>query len=101
MRQILLVGCLLVLAAGCGDPEIIVTRDQFGEEWPLAVNSAVVVCADDGAAPLLKVGVRRYALNEAARARGYPDAAEVALEASDPSKLGLVCTPQVASNTAP
>ena len=98
MRQILLAACLLVFAAGCGDPEIIVTRDQFGDEWPLAVNSAVVVCADDGAAPLLKLGVRRYALNEAARARGYPDAAEIAVESSDVSKLGLVSTAQVASN---
>lgn len=98
MGKILLATSLLGLAVACSDPEVIVTRDQFGDEWPLTVNSAVVVCAENGETPLLKVGVRRYALNEAGRARGYPDAAEIAAESADASKLGAVCSAQVASN---
>ncbi len=55
----------------------IVTRDQFGERWPLEVNSAVVECSRDGAVAVLKVGTKRYALNDKARERGLPDAREV------------------------
>jgi hypothetical protein len=98
MRRSLLAVSLLGFAAGCGDPEVIVTREQFGDEWPLGVNSAVVVCAEGGEAAVLKVGVRRYALNEAARALGHPDASEVAEPSADVSVLSGVCTPQVASN---
>jgi hypothetical protein len=98
MSKLLFVVSLLAFASGCGDPEIIVTRAQFGEDWPLTLNSAVVVCADEGATPLLKVGVKRYALNEAARARGYPEATEFARDSADLTVLGSVCTAQVASN---
>jgi hypothetical protein len=55
----------------------IVTRDQFGERWPLAMNSAVVECSRDGSIAVLKVGRKRYALNDKARERGLPDAREV------------------------
>jgi len=98
MKRLLLMVSVLTFASACGDPEVIVTRDQFGEDWPLTLNSAVVVCADEGATPLLKVGVKRYALNEAARARGYPEATEVARESADITVLGSVCIAQVASN---
>jgi hypothetical protein len=98
MRKLLLVISVLACASGCSDPEVIVTRDQFGDDWPLTLNSAVVVCADEGATPLLKVGVKRYALNEAARARGYPEATELARESADPTVLGSVCRDQVAAN---
>lgn len=97
MRRILLLLPLLGFA-GCGDPEVIVTREEFGDEWPLAVNSAVVVCAEGGSAAVLKMGVRRYALNDAARGLGHPDASEVAAPQTDPSVLSAVCTSQVASS---
>ena len=69
---------LVLAAAGCGaDPEVVVTREQFGATWPLEVNSAVVVCRDGGEAALLRLGVEEFALTEAARAQGYRDAREI------------------------
>jgi hypothetical protein len=66
------------VVAGCGgDPEVVVTREQFGDAWPLAVNSAVVVCRDGGEAALLRLGVEEFALTEAARALGYRAASEI------------------------
>jgi hypothetical protein len=71
-------GALVLAAAGCGaDPEVVVTREQFGDDWPLAVNSAVVVCRDRGEAALLRLGVEEFALTDAARAQGYRDAREI------------------------
>jgi len=99
MNRLLLAFSGLVVISGCGAPEVIVTRDQFGDDWPLSVNSAVVVCEEQGTAPVLKVGVKRYALNAAARARGYPDVSEIVETTADPERLGSVCTPQVASNS--
>ena len=82
----------------------IVTRDQFGERWPLAVNSAVVECSRDGSVAVLKVGTKRYALNDKARERGLPDASEVSrivpilsgrpvsgTAFADTDELGTVC----------
>ena len=72
------VGVGSTLACNIGvERRIIVTRDQFGERWPLAVNSAVVECSRDGSVAVLKVGTKRYALNDKARERGLPDAREV------------------------
>ena len=70
---------LTVLSLGCGgDREIVVTRDQFGAAWPLQIASAKVVCSRGSAGALLKVGPRRYALDDQARSRGYPPASEIA-----------------------
>lgn len=97
MRRRPLAPLALVLAlaasAGCSpaEREVVVTRDQFGERWPLEVNSAVVVCAGDEAGAVLKVGMQRYALDEAARARGFPDVREVGI-AGDIAPLVSVCT---------
>ena len=70
---------LLAVAAGCtpeGTREVVVTRDQLGTAWTLQVNSATVVCSEAEGA-VLKVGTKRYALNDKARERGLPDAREV------------------------
>jgi len=101
MRKILLVASLLAFGmslSGCGDPEVIVTRERFGKDWPLTMNSAKVVCAEDGAAPLLKVGVNSFALNEEGRALGYPEPTQYASGSGDISILGGVCAAQVAAN---
>ena len=83
-------GTLVLAVAGCGAaPEVVVTREQFGDTWPLAVNSAVVVCRDGGEAALLRLGVEEFALTEAARAQGYRDAREI------PAAGGLAGTPNL------
>jgi hypothetical protein len=67
------------LALGCGPTDtddVVVTREQLGGEWPLHVNSARVTCSDSGA--ILRIGHKRYALDDAALAQGLPDAREVA-----------------------
>lgn len=102
MRKILLLaapaGLLLgAFAAGCADPEIVVTREQFGEEWPLEVNSATVQCAHDGEVALLRLGGRRFALNEAARREGFEDPGDVLRAGADVSPLGRVCAAQMAT----
>ena len=93
----------LLVGAGCsGDHEVVVTREQFGAAWPLAVNSAVVVCRDHGQAALLRLGVEEFALTEAARAQGYRDASEIAAApgravSPDLEPLRSVCEVEVAS----
>ena len=77
----LLLATLAAASPGCsqGQREVVVTRDQVGRSWPLAVNSATVVCrGDDGIE--LKLGPKRYALDEVALSRGLPDAKGVAAE---------------------
>lgn len=79
---------LAAAVLGCAESgrEVVVTRDQLGSSWPLAVNSATVICGGDAGVEL-KLGPRRYALDDAARARGLPDAKEIAAEIPvDPSR---------------
>ena len=97
MRNLLLstlAGCLWLAGCGAGDREVVVTREQFGERWPLEVNSAVVVCQTGDAGAVLKLGPKRYALDESARARGLPDAEEVASSygPGGVAQLSNVCT---------
>jgi hypothetical protein len=81
--SILTAACCLALAcAPRGEQEIVVTRDQLGARWPLQVNSARVICSDEGA--VLRLGQKRYALDETALAQGLPDAREVAARRPHP-----------------
>lgn len=68
-------------AVACGprSHEVVVTRDQVGDAWPLEVNSATVICGGASGTEL-KLGPERYALDDAALARGLPDAKQVAAE---------------------
>jgi hypothetical protein len=74
----------------CADRDVVVTRDQYGDAWPLQVNSARVVCPDDGAdGVLLKLGPETYALDPLAESQGHPSADRVAT--LDPSVLRSAC----------
>jgi len=103
MRRLPLLAALGMLAAACSpvhDRQVVVTREQFGGDWPLAVNSAEVVCSDADGMALLKLGTKLYALDAAARERGYPDSAELRRPgaSADPATLRAVCdTADVAS----
>lgn len=106
MRRLPLLAALGVLTAACSpvhDRQVVVTREQFGEEWPLAVNSAEVVCSDADHMALLKLGTKLYALDAVARARGYPDAAEVRRRgaSADPAVLRAACDTTAADVAAP
>lgn len=110
MRRIaLLIAAAAVLGCG-GDNEVVVTRDQFGDSWPLVVNSAKVLCQDSGAA-VLKVGSQRYALDQAGVDRGLPHAREIVAQLpvdpnrpeigswpADTEPLRAVCEAQVAAS---
>jgi len=84
----------MLLGCPASEKEVVVTRDQFGESWPLEVNSARVVCARGGDLALLKLGTQRYALSPSARDAGYPDAGGVASANTEP--LRAVCDAHVA-----
>ena len=86
MRLHLVLAALACAALGCpggGDSEVIVTREHFGDAWPLEVGSARVECSEAGGT-VLRLGTQRYALDDAARAQGLPDASEVARREPDP-----------------
>lgn len=77
------VACAVLGCVPAGDNEVIVTREQFGQDWPLEVNSAQLECSEAGGT-VLRLGSKRYALDEISRARGLPDAGEVARRQPDP-----------------
>lgn len=79
MRKLLVLTGILGVVAGCqpAEVEVVVTRDQFGDAWPLQVNSAKVLCAGAGEAAYLRLGRKLYGLNAAAEAEGLPSANEV------------------------
>ena len=97
MQKLLILGVLFGIGVGCqpGNREVVVTRDQFGEAWPLEVNSAKIVCDDDSEAAYLRLGRRLYGLNAAAVANGAAAASEVVRQIPvDPKR------PQVGSSPA-
>ena len=79
MRKPLILGLVIGVLSGCqpSGREVVVTREQFGDDWPLQVNSAKVLCASAGDAAYLRLGRKLYALNAAAEARGVPSAKQM------------------------
>ena len=79
MRKPLVLGLVIGVLSGCqpSGREVVVTREQFGDDWPLQVNSAKVLCASEGDAAYLRLGRKLYALNAAAEARGVPSAKQM------------------------
>lgn len=51
---------------------IVVSRDQFGDEWPLTVERGEVECMD-GFIAVFHQNAKTWALNGAAQTRGYPE----------------------------
>lgn len=83
MRKLLVLAALAAVPAGAwlacqpGDREVVVTREQFGDAWPLEVNSAKVVCTADAEAAYVRLGRKLYGFDEAAESEGYPSIQEV------------------------
>ena len=50
LRYMVAIAVAIVSTLACNldiERRTIVTRDQFGERWPLAMNSAIVECSRD------------------------------------------------------
>jgi hypothetical protein len=66
---------LLGLILACGSPDLEVTKAQFGDAWPFAVDQGVLLCQTSSGghvrSALLRVGETEYALNAAAETRGF------------------------------
>jgi len=77
MRKLLALCALFAFAVGCqpSGREVVVTREQFGDEWPLQVNSAKVVCPTAGNATYVRIGRKLYGVN--AEATDAPPVTEV------------------------
>ena len=99
MRKLLARLTLVALVApalGCqpSGHEVVVTRDQLGEAWPLQVNSAKVLCSGD--ATYVRVGRRLYGVSPEADA---PPVSEIARQIPvDPRQPELGAWP---ADTAP
>ena len=94
MRPTTLLIAIAGLSLACGmadDEEVVVTRAQFGEEWPLEVNSARLSCSDEGA--VLRIGQKRYALDAAGLSRGLPDARQVTVRRPHPDDPAHAAAP--------
>ena len=57
---------------GASTRRVAVSRDQFGDEWPLTVEIGEVECIDGFVAVFHQNG-KAWALNGAAQTRGYPE----------------------------
>jgi hypothetical protein len=93
MRRALALVLLLVVLAGCGSNTQAddffkgsrdVERADLGDEWPLSVDRARIVCTGFGRGTIPIRG-RHYAVTTAALDAGMPDIERVAT--SDPSEL--------------
>jgi hypothetical protein len=70
LTALLAVSSLAMLSA-CSQPGVEVTRDEFGEEWPLTVEVARLWC-ERPRAVLLEADGTTYGLNGAGQALGHP-----------------------------
>ena len=69
MRNLLLIcaGCLIVISTSCNTNEKLLSKSQFGAEWPFTVSSGTVECTGDPFMVIFKSGGISYALNNAAK----------------------------------
>jgi hypothetical protein len=59
---------------GCST-DVFVSREMFGDAWPLTVTSGVLDCQNNGPRKLVTIDVDgiMYALNGSAKSFGFPD----------------------------
>lgn len=66
--------------SACSSPEVLVTRDEAGEEWPFhGVDTAIIRCDRANShvghnVVLIEVEGTQYGLNGTAQGEGYPPA---------------------------
>ncbi len=67
-------------------PPILITEEQYGEEWPFIVSKGVLECMPPGIITF-KARNQTYAVNGLASSRGYKDIDEIWKD--DPRQLGM------------
>ena len=88
-RSLLVTALLLASLPGCTGPDaaganLVVTRDQLGDDWPLTVASGVIGCDRDNRLVTINVEGTTYSLNGTAMAPGPYGALET-IWAKDPT----------------
>lgn len=73
MKRILVILALASVLSACGKNGVEVTESQFGNEWPLTVDSGFISCLNEGGTKLalFEHNGQTYQLNGAAQSRGY------------------------------
>jgi hypothetical protein len=76
IKKFLYIGIISILLSAlvaCSDAEV--TKADYGDDWPLTVESGVLKCLDDNglALAIIEVNGVEYQLNGAAKSRGYDD----------------------------
>jgi hypothetical protein len=67
-------------------PPILITQEQYGEEWPFTVSKGILECILP-AIITFKANNQVYAVNNLAKSRGYKDLDEIWKD--DPNKQGM------------
>lgn len=70
LRRTLMMVCLLAVI-GCGGAGVEVTEKEYGDDWPLTVESAELRC-EEPSVVIAEADGTTYALNGAAQQEGYP-----------------------------
>ena len=75
MRIVLIFVASILSLAGCSDKGEVVTRDEYGKNWPYTVESGRLYCDPPGSNVVMESGGKIYALNGRAmgnaKGRGY------------------------------
>lgn len=73
LAALLLAPALLLAGCGGGPQGNQVTRAQFGEAWPLTVDSGLLRCEPPGAVVFTAPNGTEYAVNGLAESQGFAD----------------------------
>lgn len=78
MRSVVAILATTILAASCGDAsdELTVTKEEYGDRWPIKADKAVLHC-DSPDIAYIDVAGKWYALNGGALRQNLPRADEI------------------------
>lgn len=62
---------LVFFLSGCSKPGLELTKEQYGDKWPLTVSSGHIECKNN--AVIFHSDGKTYAVNGVARAQGYSE----------------------------
>ena len=67
-KSILILFSITLLITACSDNRKHLSENEYGEDWPLTVNSGWVSCLGDPFVIIFETNGHTYAVNDAARA---------------------------------
>lgn len=62
---------LVLFLSGCSKPSLELTKEQYGDKWPLTVSSGHVECKNN--AVIFHSNGKTYAVNGVAKTQGYSE----------------------------